>query len=637
VSLSGLSRAVAVLEDEVLELDLRARDDFGLQRVWGRWVERNQEKEAVVREVETGLSGPEGEAPVVFSPELFGFGPGSRIELSALAVDAFPGREPSESARFQILVLSKAEHAKLLLQQMERVLADLDESIRQESLAMEENEMTLSRSEEDLLRESTTETLQERALEESSRSERLAQTREQLENLLVEAAKNDQIADQRIAEWATISESLKGGAEPAMQAAAEAMSQAAGAQSPPASGQTSERAEQLEEAITQQREAIEAMRREDRNLDESIRNSLAESFVNRFRDLAKRESEIQAALAELLPVTIGLRPENLPEEARETLIRKADEQEEVHRLTRYLHDDLEGFFQRTQQPVLDEITEEMDQENFNQRLPALGTLIRRNTIGLSTGEAQAWTDLFLSWAERLQGEAQQAGAGEGGGAQDEEGEELETMIALIRARERQENLRRQVRSLDESYETNPDFHRDAVLLADRQYEIARDLQPLENRVRKEETKQLVSLAAGESMNAGVRLRRPDTGAGTIAVQTEVIERIAAALEQSMSGASGSDQEGDQQEQQNSARITRAILQMMQSRSSSGSMAGTQGGEGQTGGGDPGRGRPGGEGTARSGESGSGTSGKAGGTDPSVWPGRYRGMMDAYYDAVENSP
>jgi hypothetical protein len=185
---------------------------------------------------------------------------------------------------------------------------------------------------------------------------------------------------------------------------------------------------------------------------------------------------------------------------------------------------------------------------------------------------------------------------------------------------------------------NDTYHRDAVLLADQQYQLARGLQPLENRVKLEETKQLISLAAGESMNAGVRLRRPDTGQGTIAIQTEVIERIAAALDQSMGSQPDSSQNGDedQQSQQNSARIMQAILEMMRGRSSSGSMAGTQGGEGQTGGGDPGR-------NERPGDAGGIISrdregrGKAGGTDPSVWPGRYRGVMDRYFDAVEGGP
>ena len=640
VSLSGIARAVAVLEDEFIELRLQAKDDYGLQRVWRTMRERNPEMSPLEMELDTAIEGKADDVDFGFSPEQLGFSAGSQIELVARAVDAFPDRQPSESATFRLVVLSKAEHAKLVLQQMERVLAELDESIRQEALAIEENKATQDRSEEDLLDETTTETLLDRALDELARSERLDQTRESLEGLLVEASKNEEISDERIAEWATISQQLKNNASPAMRAAANALQQAAASTEPSFSENPSEREERLEEAIAEQQKALDAMRTGDEDLNESLVNSLSESFINRFRALSKTESEIQSQLTDLLPKTIGLRTENLPEELKSVLLQQADLQEQITRLTRYLFDDLEGFFQRTQLPVLKEITQEMEDENFQARLPALEALIRRNTIGLSTGEAQTWTALYLDWAQRLEEEKNAGGQGEGGGAGDEEGEELETMIALIRARELQEKLRQQVRSLDESYETNPQFHRDAVVVADRQYELSRSLQPLENRVKKEETKQLVSLAAGESMNAGVRLRRPDTGQGTIAIQTEVIERIAAALDQSMGSSPEQQNSGDQSPQQNSAQITQAVLEMMQGSPSPGEVpgmqAGTQGGNGQTGGGDPGSRNAGGTASGLSGASGSGD-GKAGGTDPSVWPGQYREFMDAYFEAVENTP
>ena len=635
LSLSGISRAVAILEDEFLEMDLRAQDDFGLKRVWATFKERNPEMEDVTREVETAMTGESGTEQIQFSPERLGFGPGSRLDLIGYATDAFPDREPSETARYRILVLSREEHAKLVLQQMDRVLEDLDESIRQEALALEEMASIAERSPEDLMDPSTDQDLQEQALDEQAREEQVEQTRNRMERLIAEATKNEQIGDQQIGEWAKITESLRNAAQPSMSAAASSMQQASTESS------EQERREQIAEAIEQQQKALDAMRQGEEDLNESIENSLSESFLNRFRELAERERSIGDELGVLLPQTIGLPTELLEEGLKTTLLTQADTQKEVTRDTRYIANDLEGFFIRTQNPVLRVILDEMDQENHQERLSALEALIRRNTIGLSLGEAQAWTTLYERWAKLLEDAASQGqGQGEGQGGSEDEGEDLETMIALIRGRERQEVLRRQTRALDETYATNMEFHREAVVLAERQYEISRELQVLENRVKKDETKQLVSIAAGEMMNAGVRLRRPDTGQETIAIQTEVIERIAQALDQSMGNQDQPPSEGPQSPQQNNQQIMQAIQMMMQNQSPgppSSGMAGQQGGEGQTGSGNPGESSGTGTPGRISLEGRGSESGRGAGVDPSSWPGQYRGLMDAYFEAVEESP
>ncbi len=647
VSIAGLPPAVAVLPDEFLTFDVRAGDDFGLKRVWtrmrimraGRPEERMDE-----RVEETDIRGLSGGESRTFSADRAGFSVGDRIELVALAADAYPDREPSTSARHHILVMSHEEHAKMIHQQMDAVLSELDELIRQESLALEENKLLMERNPEDFADESTAAELVERALEELLRAERLEDTRRRLENLIAESTKNETISDEAIADWTGIAQDLQNAAQPAMRDAARELQAAAQASGQPGSAgendengeeseaAASERQARLEEAMRKQEAAIAAMRQGEEDLNESLERSLSESFVNRLRELARIQGEVGAVMQELLPQTIGLSADQLPADLAERVQAEAARQDDIFRESRYVFDDLNGFYRRTRQEMLREVTIDMEAERYAARLPELRVLILRNVIGRTTREAGEWSGLFTRWADMLSDDEDDGGAGEGGeGGGDQEGEDLETMIALVRARERQERLRRHTRSLDESYAENMNYHREAIELSDRQYDLGRGLQRLENRVRTDEVKQLISLASGEIMNAGVHLRRPQTDSETRATQTLVIELLAAALDQSMGGSSsdpssGEDQSPSQQQMQNQQRM-QALLQMMQGMS-----PGEQGGEGMSGAGDPGRaatGRPGGQ-TRRDREAEA--SGAA--VNPDRWPSEYRSLIDDYYQAME---
>ena len=652
VSLSGIGATVAVLEDEFLELDVSARDDFGLEDVWAQFKQLKMDAQGPeVLNESMKMEGTSGAERLVFSPERLGYGPNSMIELIAMAVDAYPDREASQSSRYRILVLSKEDHAKMVLSQMDRVLAELDEAIRQEALSLETNQNTANRESADLESESTAEKLLDRALDELARAEQLKETNRSMESLIGEATKNEQIKDEQIADWAEISEKLKNQAVPAMTDAAEALKKASEAQKDAGEagdvheetgGDTvlqeqapgepeSERKKQLGEAIKKQEEALEAMKQGEEDLNESIVNSLSESFINRFKVLADQQLKIRDALNAILPQTIGMSMEDIPEELRLQIQENAKAEAEIYRESRYVFDDLEGFYRRSQKPELLEVTEGMTAENFTERLPELEELILANSIGRTTVEATEWNRLFLSWADMLTKETEDSGAGQGGGACDEEGETLETMIALIRAREQQEKLRRHTRELNESYGENLNFDREALSLSDRQYELAQTLIPLENRVVKPETKTLVSLASGEMMNVGVLLRQSVTTQESITIQTAVIELLAEALDQSMSG--GEPPPPGEGSGQNAQAMMQAILQMMQAGSTPGEgMPGSMGGEGSTGFGDPGRGDISGSSSRSTGRAGE--EGRAGSSDPTHWPGRYRGLMDEYFKAME---
>ncbi len=712
VALSGLATTVAMLPDQFVEIELRARDDYGLDRVWASW-RAESEQGLKEREREARLQGKTGQQTLSFSPERMGFAVGDTIELAAFAVDALPGREPSRSSRHRIFVIGKEQHAKMLMTQMEDILAALDDEIREESITMEENKDLEGDSPEDIL---------ERALDELARAERVMDTAENMDDLIREAGKNDQITDKQIGDWAEISSNLKEKAVPAMESAARKMKNAAeamahtdggssmpsgdsdedgeganagqpgeesdngsdedtgdsealadtgepgepgkngeaGSQSPSGQpgqpGQSGQPGSPMEMAGSEQEptetsdmevgiredheEAINAMKHSEEALNESINQSLSASFINRFKELARLQGEVGDTMTTLLPLTIGKTAEELPEELSTQIRDNAKKQEHIATETRYVFDDLEGYYRRSQEEVLQVIRTEMSEEDFMGRLPKMQEMIAQNIIGQTTQEATAWKQNFLSWADRLSDDAGggggSGGAGAGGG--DEEGESLETMIALLRAREQQENLRRHTRALNESYAENLNFDQDAADLADRQNELGKALLPLEQRVVTPETKHLVSVASGEMMNAGLKLNASETDQGTIGIQTEVIEMLAQALDQSMSNQESSEPSpgndpSTPQPGSSRAAMMQKLMQMMQASAASGQGSpGQQGGEGSTGSGDPGAHDLSGHGRLSSSEKDRKI--KATGLPSEYWPHHFREMREKFYSAME---
>lgn len=626
VSIAGLAPAVAALPDEFIEFEVHAGDDFGLQRVWTR-MRVLRGTPSAERTTDLHLQGRSGTASQTFSPERAGFAAGDIVELVAKAVDAFPGREPSRSTRHRILILSHEDHAKRIHQQMESVLADLDELIRLESQALAENRGLSGQGLEAIAAEGNDTELSGRAREEQLRAERLADTRRRMERLISESAKNHTISDETLAEWTGTAQILQHEAQPAMQAAVRSLE--AAAQADGGSG-AAERLQNLETAMQNQEKAIAAMQRGEEELADTLERSVAESFVNRLRELSRLQENIGKGLEELLPRSIGLPPAELPGDLSKLIQENARKQEKIHRESRHVFDDLNGFYRRTRQEIFREIAGDMQAERFSSRLPELRVQILDNTIGRAFREAGVWRDLFANWADRLSPPQDSGSTGAAGGAEapPEAGEDLETMIALMRTREDQERLRRHTRSLDESYAENMNYHREAVELSDRQYGLAMNLQRLENRVRTQEVRQRISLASGEIMNAGVLLRRPQTDSETRAAQTLVIELLAEALDQSMGGAAPEPDSAAAQIRRQNQQQLQALMQMMQ-----GLRTADQGGEGMTGAGTPAHRIA--ESPHRETERRRGDGAPAAAVDPDRWPGEYRDLIEAYYQWMED--
>ncbi len=108
-------------------------------------------------------------------------------------------------------------------------------------------------------------------------------------------------------------------------------------------------------------------------------------------------------------------------------------------------------------------------------------------------------------------------------------EDMEVMLALMRARQKEEYIRRQTRLLDQGQSDRAQYKEDARKLSDAQNQLARDIRPLERKVSQMKQKRFIEKIGGEMMNAAVYLKRPQTDYETIAIETEIIELLSQSI------------------------------------------------------------------------------------------------------------
>ncbi|MFO7871822.1 MAG: hypothetical protein R6V03_10380 [Kiritimatiellia bacterium] len=615
VECSGIARAVAILRHEILDFEVRTEDDFGVKMLWIEWnseAENGEEPRldggrliASGSPVTNRLSGS-----YTFSPLAEGIPEGSAVSLAAYAVDYYPGRKPSASLTRRIYILSRAEHADLVRRRMERVQAVLEDIARSEENQISRNADMSERSPEELATEKTGSDLRRSAERETDNSERLSDLASDGEKVLREALKNPDIEEDTLRRWAQHMKSLRDTARTDMREAASSLSRARGARG-------DERRSELRDAISLEKSALRKMRNTETRINNSVENMIARSFANRLLMAAKAEKGVAASLEEQLPRIIGLPRDSLTSEARAGLDAEAAGQDNIRVEVKYVRDDLAGFYTRTRIERYNTLCEKIREAEAVRELGKLGEAIKSNLVVKSIEDARRWAEQLEEWAGALNEAAESCG-------RETEGEplteaDMELLISLMRARRAEEDIRRNTRLLDQSARSTGSYEREAKQLSDRQYELARDVRPLGRKVRSASLRMLVQKVAGEMMNAGISLRKPQTDQRTIAIETEIIELLSNSIKSCS--------------QQSAAGMQLAML--MQALGMQG-MTGAPGagGGGSTAGGD----------TSRPNETGGGDSGsdsleprdvdKTGGRSTGNWPREYRDMLEAYFRKTE---
>ncbi len=617
VECRAAGRSIAILEDEAVTFETAAADDYGLRNLWLEWnLAADPRQAAAGTAVTTGTvtlatGGSETrtlEAPYTFSPVALHVPEESTVQLVARSVDYFPGRVPTTSRPCRIYVLSRAQHARLVEQQMQQVQARLEDLAREEERLEQANSELRKQPPEQATAERRAAALRENEQAERENARNLDQLARDVAGLTKEALRNRDIGEQTLARWNEMALSMEQTAQGDMQQAAGALQEARTTPEPQGQDQ------KLDKAVAAEQRALEAMRAMESGINKSLEQMAAQNFINRLRAAAGKERGLAGAVREIQPQALGLEVAQLPPAARAVLDQSAAQQDENRTQTGNIAEDLAGFFNRTREEIYQAIAADMADKHVVDAMTQVAGGLRANRIGEVLTEAGRIEQQLTAWADRLDAAQQQGGGGGGGGGGDNQRQvDVETLLALMRLRVQEEALREHTRQLDRGRDANPAYEADSRRLGDKQGELAQVTRPLERRARDAEVRRFIEKIGGEMQNTSMFLRRPQTDQETIAVQTEIIELIARAINSTS--------------KQQSQSLAQSLQQQMGlSRSGGGSnQGGTTDRANAAAGGQPG----GAGGEAHEVQ-------KTGGADPGL-PEEYREALEAYFHQVEEKP
>ncbi len=611
----GLAESVAILPDESLEWKVAARDDFGLKRIWlAYWIEAATTEEATTNApvvqtrplVEGAQSLAATNASARIAPIAWQLPEGVTVCLQACALDFFPQRVAATSAVIRIHILSRAEHARLIQEQARRLLARLEDVAREEERLLANSTEISQRPESEMKSDKTAGDLRENENGERSNAQTLEKLAQALEKLTQEALRNRDIKQDALAKWLEQASQMKQTSSQPMSQAAQALAQA--------QANADKRQQQSEQAAKNEAEALARLREMQQAAQATLDQMTARNFVNRLREAAKQQGQIGDGLQEELPRTAGLPADRLPSDSKLKL-RKMEEKQTTNRNeTEFVRDDLAGFFQRTQQPVYDEVRKDMAAPDVVEQMRALGNDIAKNVGGVAIGKSQGVQKRLKEWADKLEEAANSGGGGgEGGGGGPQV--EKEVILGLMRARIREESLREQTRAVEQIKQEQTAHTVAAGSLASVQQQISEDTKALKEKTQIGQVAQAIEQLGNEMDNAGLMLRKPQTDGETIAVETGIIEAIAAMMQ---ANKSSSQAQGDM-------AALQAMMQQMGQKPG-----------GNTSGGDPDHD------TQKFGGPGAGHGDAArrvrqsGGADAASLPLEYRDLMQDYFRAADDA-
>ncbi len=650
------SQEISLLPNESVRFTLGAADDFGLKEMWVAWTMRSiNEKPAAKKPADKerdkgknlveqlweelkanaeikpedpkptpelprivgGQLMRELSRPVVWTPSALGVPADTVVELTGYALDYLPGREPSASWKLTIFVLSPEKHAERIRERMDQVLKQLDERIRDEERAIEENK-GIAENKEELKTEKAAEEIKRVEASEKANEDAVAKLSEQMADVMKEALRNKDFPSETMAEWSKIAEALKNEASPKMDSAAEKMAAAAQSSQSP-----QQRAEDLEKAMKDQQEALDAMRQAASKMKSTNENLFARNFYNRLRLAASVEQQIADGLKKLAKATVGLKPDEIGAGEKKSFEGVAGKQDGNVKDVDLLQNDMTAFLRRMPNEKYQKVVSEMEDKRAVTELGELASFVRANLGLKSVGRAKSWGDQLNAWADMLQDEAQ--GGGKGGGEVDPD--MMELMIALVRLAVAEDSIREQTMELERTREKNPNHAEDSSKLGISQNQLSGTIAEIEANPKFSkfmsytgEVVQLLTEVTSLMHEVAGELHKPNTGPDTASMQGMIIEMLVPPGKKG-----GSDSESPSPLSQMQQQMQKMMQQMTKSRTAGGNNSKNASSlEGTTA-----------QGSTAKDKANARTVEKSGGAaNAGEWPEEFRESLQAYFQALE---
>lgn len=619
VQFEGGTRVAAILEHEVLDLALRSGDDFGIKQVEAAWdvfpADKPEDAPTDSGRRLVGAGAPdrtEWDGSFAFSPKRLGILAGTRVVIRARAADYKPGRAYSESAPFVVFVLTPEDHARLVQSQLEALRNRMEEAALREAQQLFDNEQLAKLTNEELRQPDAQRELDKQADLERKSVEDWQRLTEEGAKLLAEATRNDTFPAEALREWTETMEAVRGVSGELLPQAAGALAQAS--QSP------TQRRERVEQAIEAQRKALEALKKSAEKMGESLEQFAVLNMAARLRALADRERGVSGALQELFPQTIGMTAEALPALLGNRVRGLTETQSGIQKLTFGIQFEVQRCLENTGIEKYGKVVEAMEQAKLTDEMPAAANAIAGNRLAQAVGEVQRWATSLDEWAALL--DEKKDGGGGGGGGGEMSPEAMEFMLALLRAIQSQEQLRRDTVGLDAEKEQIADYPQQAERLSVAESELSRTVGDLAKKLRPSDARNNIEDAQGLMEQVAITMREPETGREVQADMSSAMELLLSLFDSNCQGG-----------QCQGASMMAMMAQKLGLQMRLGAGAGAAGGGSRAGGPFGGAG-----GTVTGGAGSGGAAARAGDsvTDvaPAEFPAEYRGLLERFFRNVE---
>jgi hypothetical protein len=514
-------REAAVLNSDVLHIRLQASDDFGVRDFGLTWDLTADSPQLAVASTELKTVARSSRARTVeraflWSPSHLGIPAGSTVELQGYARDYYPDRERVRTAVYRVHVLSPEEHAEMVRQKLEETMAQVEEVTRlQEKVVaglaeIKDADKMSAAQESSRLGESKDEQLENAA--------HLDQLSRQGQQAVREAMKNPLLNEETIRQWSHSMMQWQQLSREKMPSAAQSMQQAR------QSGGADK--EQTADALQKAEDILEALEKMEQQANQHMDDLQALTLAQRLRKVGGEEKDLAGQLLASAPDTIGLIAHDLPEKMKlleQGLVRN---QNGAQKETVTLQSEISRFFERTQKTNYGEVNKEMKETQAAEELDRLGGLIQNN-IGLQAwNNLGQWSGRFQKWSEKLEPPS----ANENGGAKTSssgknQNDLTQQLIALLRLRESEMNLRDQTSVLDQNKGEPATYKEHATALSGDQEKLEGELARVQEKASAKELAPAFHDTANAMKDVAATLRQPQTGPVADAAEVKTIETL----------------------------------------------------------------------------------------------------------------
>lgn len=459
IYIQGLPRQHVMLPEETVDFETLSEDDFGIRRIGIEWrgeFTRATDQTPATGEIELGSGGPEMTrlaANASFSPAAFKITP-QKLTLRAWAEDYLPGRQRAYSEPVTLFVLTHDEHAQMLKTQFDRVIGELEDLARRERNLYEENQRLEKMSPEERKKDENLKRMEAQQDAEGQQAEKMKELAEKMEELFKGSARNGSIDKETMKKMAESLQSMQELSQKDMPEVEKKLGEAQDQRN------TDEKAqENMEDAVEQQKQALEKMQDAVNKANDANQRFEASTFVNRLKKAATEQEGIGISVWENIGRTGGLSRDELDPKDEGLLSDVIRQQANTTSDVRWIQEDLNHFFTRTNKEAYRKILDAMTESRIDLALEDLRGELEQNHGGVARQSAGAWAEKLKEWARLLEGEQKNGqGGGGAGSAGANEDEDFEFMLRVMKMIQQEQDIRARTRALEtlrRSYEGKP--------------------------------------------------------------------------------------------------------------------------------------------------------------------------------------